>query len=184
MHRDESTQSAPDDPSALPYYVHKTFHFIRDIEVVVTRLAGELTGEPPAQTILPDSVDARNFKRILAEMLDKGATEELRAEFDEYFLRLMRWYWVSYDTYLQAANGVIQEVAQGLRPSALRRKAPVPWYLRWTKLDDLEYWRRSQEFLDERLVPGELEDRLVEIAQKKAMDLFREGESGDDGVRR
>lgn len=167
---DAATYPTKLNGSVIEYYMLESFRFIRNVETIVTRLAGALTANAGELTVLPGDSDRRNLRAILDDLLLTPDSQDLREELVNYHTRLLQWFYASYDTYRAASVGLVKEVREALRPQALRRHGPIPWLYRATKLEDLIFWRRVQDHLDE-LSHNYVNDRLESIARESAKDL-------------
>lgn len=162
--------------SVSEFYTLESFRLIRNVETVVTRLAGELTSRLGLNTVLPDGEDGQNLRAILGDLVVTPDVRELREELLEYNQRLLQWLFLAYNTYKTASFELVKEIREALRPVVLRKRGPIPKLYELTKLEDLVYWRRAQEYLED-LSPNYVLDRLDALARESAKGLLKDIDS-------
>jgi len=177
VEHDAANQAVRLGGSVTEFYMLESFRLLRNVETVVTRLAGELTNRLGLHTALPDGEAGQNMRALLADALAHPDSRELRESLSAYNSRLLQWLYLSFDAYKTASHEFVKEVRDALRPNALLRQGKVPDLYQWTRLHELILWRRAQEYLDE-LSPNSVLDRLDALARECAKKQPGKGHSG------
>jgi len=154
---------------AEEFAVGESVRMLRQVERVVTRVAGDLIQLFQLQTMLPDTQG--NYRIILAELLadasDRGARDRLVA----YLETLGRWLVASIGAHRKAAILFAEGLKVDLSQEGLTAKEPLPAVKRMPGLASAELWRRAQEFL-KQLTPQVMDDRIDALAREQAQQIL------------
>ena len=151
------------------FYALESFRLVRQLEKVVTRLAGEFIQRAGAETMLPNSED--NFRKLIGRVLDHPDETQPREELLEYFNAIRRWLFVSLGAYKQASVKFADEVQQALATHSLTRERPIPFSYKWLGMSEVILYRRTREYLQE-MSPEFVRDRLDELGREAALELL------------
>jgi len=157
-----------DDSSLHDFLILEAFRFLRRVEKVVTRMAGELIQLYQLNTILPD-VEA-NLRTALRELAAQPDDPQARAQLTDYLHELGRWLIVALGSYRKAAARFADVLREDLSEEALTRSAPI----RGLRNKEAELWRRACQYLQE-LTPDFQTERIEKYAREAADEIVGAG---------
>lgn len=157
------------DGSVTDFYILESFRLLRQVEKVVTRMAGELTTKLKLETILPD-VEG-NFMALMAQIVQQPSAQDPRADLVEYLNQLRKWLFVSLGAYQRASVKYAEEIRATLSPMALTQLDPMPPLYRWFRQEEKILWRRARTYLD-NLSRAHSEQRLDVLAKASAREML------------
>lgn len=157
------------DGSITDFYILESFRLLRQVEKVVTRMAGELTTKPNLETILP-GVEG-NFMALMGQVTQRPSDEDARANLVEYLNQMRKWLFVSLGAYQRASVKYAEELRSTLSPLALAQQDPIPRIYRWFRQEEKILWRRARTYLD-GLSRTHSEERLDDLARASAREML------------
>ncbi len=149
----------------------ESVRLLRQVERVVTRVAGDLIQLFQLQTILPDT--AGSFRDIVAELLSDPGREGPRRQLVEYFETLGRWLVASLGAHRKAAVLFAAKVKEDLSERSLTARDPLPPYARVPMMAGNELWRRAQTYLT-NLSPDAIDEGIDQLAREQAQRILNE----------
>ncbi|MFT7676289.1 MAG: hypothetical protein ACI8QC_000259 [Planctomycetota bacterium] len=155
--------------SVTDFYLLESFRLLRQVEKVVTRMAGELTTKLKLDTLLP-GVEG-NFMALMAEAMKRPSDTGPREELVEYLGEMRKWLFVSLGAYQRASVKYAEEIRSTLSPTALAQSEPVPPIYRWFRQEEKLLWRRAKAYLD-GLSRTHAEERLDALAKASAREMI------------
>jgi len=153
------------------FVVVETVRLLRQIERVVTRVAGDLIQLFQLQTILPDTVGS--YRGLVGDLLADAANDAKRRSLVEYLEQLGRWLVTAIGAHRKGAVLFAEQIKADLSEKSLTAKDPLPAYARVPMLAGNELWRRTQDYL-KRLTPDSIDERVDGFARKQAQELLNE----------
>jgi pSer/pThr/pTyr-binding forkhead associated (FHA) protein len=154
---------------AEEFVVAESVRLLRNVERVVTRVAGDLIQLFQLQTMLPDTQG--NYRIIVAELLadanDRGARDRLVA----YLETLGRWLVASIGAHRKAALLFAEGLKAELSQEGLTADEPLPAVKRVAGLAGVELWRRAQQAL-KQLTPQVMDERIDALAREQAQQIL------------
>ncbi|MCC6785653.1 MAG: FHA domain-containing protein [Planctomycetes bacterium] len=163
-----------DDP--LEYFVLlESFRFLRQVERLVTRMAGDFIQLYEQRTMLPDV--SGNLRRLLGSALATPDEERPRRELVAYLDELRKWLVVALGANRRAAERFVEEVRSDLSERALTADKPIPSIKKLTGMADGELWLRASTYL-KRLTADVVEERLQQLSRSCAEEIRREQDRG------
>lgn len=156
---------------ALEFFTLEAFRFMRDVETIVSRLAGDLTGESVDLTVVPGS-DGGNVMRFLADLHAVPDDAYPREQLVHHLGEVRRWLLESVTVYRVASVKLVDEIRSSLSPLELGRAEPMPKINKALGLQDMVFWKRAQKRLQD-LTPDVVAERLDELAREAAREGVR-----------
>ena len=147
------------------FFTLESFRFLRDVESIVSRMAGELAGRSLDETILPNT--AGNVMQRLADVAVAPDDTYAREQLTAYLTELKRWLLESVTAYQRASVRLIEDLRASLGPMQLAKNEPVPRVHKVLGLHEIVLWKRAQEALRD-LTPDVIAERLDELAREAA----------------
>jgi len=158
------------DASVEEFYVLESFKLLRQVEKVVTRMAGELLEQKVMQTELPGA--ERNFLELAGRVLALPDSTEPRVELVAYLDELRKWFFVTISAYRRAAVRFSEWLEDELSAPRLTAERPISAIYRVLGLEGIELWRRMRAKLD-HLTAEQIEGVMDDLA-RRAADQMRE----------
>jgi len=149
----------------------ESLRLLRQMERVVTRVAGDLIQLFRVQTMLPDTVGT--YRDHVAILLQGEDDPQTRANTIEYLETLGRWLVASIGAHRKAAILFAAKIKEDLSEKGLTAGTPLPSFAKVPMLAGSELWKRSQEYLL-ALSPDTIDERIDEIAREQAQKLLSE----------
>ncbi len=168
--KDVAGLARPKGGSVEEFVLVESVRLLRQVERVVTRMAGDLIQLFQLQTMLPDTSGC--YRAIVSELLvtpDDASRERL----GEYLEKLGRWLVASLAAHRKAAVLFAGKLKEDLSEKSLTARDPLPPYARVPMLAGNELWRRSQEYLL-HLSPDAIDERIDELARAQAQRILNE----------
>jgi hypothetical protein len=150
----------------------ESVRLLRQVERVVTRVAGDLIQLFRLQTMLPET--SGTYREIVSALLDERPGSGAREDLAEYLEKLGRWLVASIGAHRKAAVLVVTRIKDDLSEKSLVAKDPLPPYARVPMIAGNELWRRVQDYLA-TLSPDTIDERVEELAREQAQVLLNEG---------
>lgn len=147
------------------------FRFTRQVERVVTRMAGNFIQLMDNQTMLPDLQG--NLRHLTQAVLDEPEQMLHRAQLVEYMAELRTWLLASLMAHRKAAERFAEEIRSELSEKNLTADQKVPPMLKFTGRSEVHLWRRSSEHI-KRLTSDVVEERLERLSRECAEEIRRE----------
>lgn len=160
--------SIPDDASLHDFMIVESFRFLRRVEKVVTRMAGELIQLYQMNTILPD-VEA-NLRTAMRELAAQPMDPNARSQFVEYLRETGRWLVVSLSSYRKAAARFADVLCHDLSEEALVGDQGISAF----KKKEAELWRRASQYIKD-LTPDYRTERIEKYAREVASEMIESG---------
>ena len=120
---DVEGQAAPRDASSAEYLIFEQVRFLRQVERVVTRIAGEFIQLYQLNTMLPDRQG--NFRGLAAEVLATGPGDRSRHELTAYLDDLGKWLVAAIGAHRQASVRFAEELKRDLSEDALTESSTI-----------------------------------------------------------
>jgi hypothetical protein len=149
----------------------ESVRLLRQVERVVTRVAGDLIQLFRLQTMLPET--SGTYREIVSALLDERPGSGARDELAEYLEKLGRWLVASIGAHRKAAVLVVTRIKDDLSEKSLVARDPLPPYARVPMIAGNELWRRVQDYLA-TLSPDTIDERIEELAREQAQLLLNE----------
>jgi pSer/pThr/pTyr-binding forkhead associated (FHA) protein len=149
----------------------ESMRLLRQVERVVTRVAGDLIQLFRLQTMLPET--SGTYREIVSALLDERPGSGARDELAEYLEKLGRWLVASIGAHRKAAVLVVTRIKDDLTEKSLVARDPLPPYARVPMIAGNELWRRVQDYLA-TLSPDTIDERVEELAREQAQLLLNE----------
>jgi pSer/pThr/pTyr-binding forkhead associated (FHA) protein len=163
-----------DDPLES-FVLLESFRFLRQVERLVTRMAGDFIQLYEQRTMLPDV--SGNLRRLTGSALATPDEERPRREFVAYLDELRKWLVVALGANRRAAERFVEEVRSDLSERALTADKPIPSIKKLTGMADGELWLRASTYL-KRLTADVVEERLQQLSRSCAEEIRREQDRG------
>ncbi len=154
------------------FLVVEQFRLLRQVERIVTRMAGDFMQLREGNTMLPDVQG--NLRALIARLGSQEEDAEVRRELLDYFAQLARWLVASLGAHRKAAESFASKLKVDLSEETLTNLAPIPVFMRIAGQREAELWRRAGLYLRE-LTPDMVEDRLEKFTREAAHELIGDG---------
>jgi hypothetical protein len=154
-----------------PFVVLELFRFLRQIERLVTRMAGDFINLYDQRTILPDV--AGNMRRLVGAVIRAPDDTRPRHDLISYFDELRKWLVVALGANRLAAERFAEEIRSDLSERSLTAAKPIPAIKKLTGGVDAELWDRASSYL-KGLTADVVEERLQQLARRCAEELRRD----------
>jgi pSer/pThr/pTyr-binding forkhead associated (FHA) protein len=156
--------------SAEEFLTLESFRFLRQVEKIVTRMAGGFIQLYQLRTVLPDVEGT--MRGLVEGILDDPTEREPREDLVQYIEELRKWLVVSLGAHRQAAERFADELKNDLGERSLTAETPIPAYKKIAGQGDAELWKRVNAYLRE-LTPDTVDDRLEKLARVAAQEILR-----------
>ncbi len=167
---DDIEKSAANYDSAPEEFVAgELFRVVRQIERVVTRVAGDHIQLYQSNTMLPN-VEG-NLRGLVATILGDATEQDARAELARYFEQLAKWLVAAMAANRKAAQLFAEKLKHDLSEPGLLAQAPIPAFRKLSGGTEAELWRRACTYLRE-LTPDMLDDALEKMSRDAVKDLL------------
>ncbi|HTF87974.1 MAG TPA: FHA domain-containing protein [Planctomycetota bacterium] len=159
--------------SVEEFLVVEQFRLVRNVERIVTRMAGDVIQLFDGKTMLPDLQGGErltNLRQMITHLCESPEDSDARAKLLEYSALLSRWLVASLGAPRKAATSFAHKLKSDLTEGALTAQTPIPTFRRLSGQADAELWRRVGVYLRE-LTPDMIEDRLEKLSRAAALEL-------------
>lgn len=156
--------------SAEQFLTLESFRFLRQVEKIVTRMAGGFIQLYQLRTVLPDVEGT--MRGLVDEILDNPVEREPREDLVQYIEELRKWLVVSLGAHRQAAERFAEQLKNDLSERGLTTDAPIPAIKKIAGQGDAELWKRVSAYLL-KLTPDNIDDRLEKLARAAAQEILR-----------
>jgi hypothetical protein len=162
------------------FLVIEQFRLVRNVERIVTRVAGDAIELFDAKTMLPSLHGSQgkgivNLRQLISRLAESNEDPDARAELLQYCAQLSRWLVAALGAERKAATAFAIKLKLDLGEEALTSRAAIPALKRLSGQGEAELWRRASTYLRE-LTPDMIQDRLEKLARAAALELV--GEEG------
>jgi hypothetical protein len=155
----------PSGGPAEEFVLIESVRLLRQVERVVTRVAGDLIQLFLLKTMLPDTVGS--YRDIVGKLLEAPGDAAERDRLVEYLETLGRWLVASIGAHRKAAVLFASKLKEELSEKSLTAKDPLPSYARVPMIAGGELWRRAQQYLS-TLSPDSIDERIDALAREQA----------------
>ncbi len=169
----ESLELAPAS-SVSEFVFVSTLRILRQMERVMTRMAGDFIQLYQLNTMLPDVQG--NLRKLTGDMLAAPDDPGARAALTDYLQELGRWTVASLGAYRKSAVAFAAEIRDELGEKALTREHPIPKIKRIAGQREAELWKRVCDYV-ESLSPDIVEDRIESLARDAVQEILGRGGS-------
>ncbi len=159
----------PTDGPAEEFLLIESLRLLRQVERVVTRVAGDLIQLFRLQTMLPDTVGT--YREHVAALLARSDDRRARANMVEYMETLGRWLVASIGAHRKASVVFATKLKEDLSEAGLTADSPLPPFAKVPMLAGSELWKRAQDYL-QGLSPDTIDARIDEIAREQAQRIL------------
>jgi hypothetical protein len=167
---DDIEKSAANYDAAPEEFVcGELFRVVRQIERVVTRIAGDHIQLYQSNTMLPN-VEG-NLRGLVATILGDASEQDARAELARYFEQLAKWLVAAMAANRKAAQLFAEKLKHDLSEPGLLAQAPIPAFRKLSGGTEAELWRRACSYLRE-LTPDMLDDALEKLSRDAVKELL------------
>ena len=161
---------APED-EVQPFVVFEMFRCLRQIEKLVTRMAGDFIQLYDQRTMLPDVTG--NLRRLLGAVIQAADSDRPRRELANYLGELRKWLVVALGANRRATERFVEELRSDLSERALTAAKAIPAYRKLTGTVDAELWARASAYL-KQLTADVVEEKLQQLVRACAEEIRKE----------
>jgi hypothetical protein len=168
---DDDIEKCAADYDAAPeeFVAEELFRVVRQVERVVTRVAGDHIQLYQSNTMLPN-VEG-NLRGLVATILGDATEQDARAELARYFEQLAKWLVAAMAANRKAAQLFAEKLKHDLSEPGLLAQAPIPAFRKLSGGTEAELWRRACAYLRE-LTPDMLDDALEKLSRDTVKELL------------
>lgn len=168
---DSDVDGEPARMSGAPgeFLTLETYRFVRQVERLGTRIAGNFLQMFDDQTMLP-GLDG-NLRKLTRATLDAPGNPRPRENLVRYLDELKGWLVASVGAPRAAAITYVRELRDSMTAESLDREAPIS-ALRKMVANDAELWRRAQRRWNE-ISDTQVDERMVELTRIEALKLMK-----------